>query len=197
MKKIDDEVELVDPDHPRPSVKTGKIRCGFCVTGHHDKCCIAIPLGKDSTRHTWRCACNCNIGRTKCVNCNRRDVEVTSQSTCLDAEDCKVYRDTKRRQYMAELTGTVPPEIPGDGQTPKPKPRASVAKVCLCCGEPTRGGKFLPGHDARYLSLQLKRYLEEDDKGAVLEEVRQISESLLGKLQIRVKKVTQESEAQQ
>ena len=194
MNKTDDEIELVEPDYPRPSVKTGKIRCGFCITGNHDKCCIAIPQGKGTTRHIWRCACNCVTGRTKCVNCSRRDIEVTGQSTCLDAEDCRIYRDTKRRQYMAELTGKPIVDTPSDGQVmdaiTRPKARA-VSKVCLCCGEPTRGGKFLPGHDARFLSLQLKRYLEEDDQDAVLEEVRRISAALLGKLQTRITQATQ------
>lgn len=27
--------------------------------------------------------------------------------------------------------------------------------ACLCCGEPTRGGKFLPGHDSRFLKVKL------------------------------------------
>lgn len=30
--------------------------------------------------------------------------------------------------------------------------------TCLCCGEPTQGGRFLPGHDARYAS-QMNRTL--------------------------------------
>jgi hypothetical protein len=26
---------------------------------------------------------------------------------------------------------------------------------CLCCGEPTKGGKFLPGHDSKYLTTKI------------------------------------------
>ena len=42
---------------------------------------------------------------------------------------------------------------PREGRTPRP---------CLCsCGGTTRGGRFLPGHDAR-LHGELKRNLEKD-----------------------------------
>jgi hypothetical protein len=42
----------------------------------------------------------------------------------------------------------------------KPKPRTGE---CECCGEPTRGGRFLPGHDAKLVSTLLERIRSGDD----------------------------------
>ncbi len=39
--------------------------------------------------------------------------------------------------------------------------RGRQPRPCLCCGDATRGGRFLPGHDAR-LYGELKRNLEKD-----------------------------------
>ena len=40
---------------------------------------------------------------------------------------------------------------------------------CICeCGGQTKGGEFLPGHDARYKSALLKRYIENDDSEALM-----------------------------
>lgn len=39
---------------------------------------------------------------------------------------------------------------------------------CECCGEPTRGGRFLPGHDAR-LASALKKRVESGDADAYAE----------------------------
>lgn len=40
--------------------------------------------------------------------------------------------------------------------------------TCLCgCGRPT-GGEFAPGHDARYKSQLLARYLDQDDSEALV-----------------------------
>ena len=32
---------------------------------------------------------------------------------------------------------------------------------CLCCTGPTRGGQFLPGHDARYASILISAYRQQ------------------------------------
>ena len=45
---------------------------------------------------------------------------------------------------------------------PTPATRPATSKTqCLCCGEPTRGGRFRPGHDSRYL----KKLASEITKG--------------------------------
>lgn len=51
----------------------------------------------------------------------------------------------------------------------KPKPKAGK---CECCGEPTRGGRFLPGHDARLASALVARVRTAGDEKAYAELVR-------------------------
>ena len=63
---------------------------------------------------------------------------------------------------VAEATGAATPAAAKE-------PKAKVAKTgtCICgCGGTTKGGKFLPGHDARFHGL-LKRGLTEDEARAI------------------------------
>lgn len=50
-------------------------------------------------------------------------------------------------------------------------PRASVGE-CECCGEVTRGGRFLPGHDAKMASELVARIRNNGDAEAYAEMVR-------------------------
>ena len=66
-----------------------------------------------------------------------------------------------------ELGRSGSPNTPGDPETvndgpAEDRPRAGEPRPCLCsCGGTTRGGTFLPGHDARLHGV-LKRNLEKD-----------------------------------
>lgn len=44
-----------------------------------------------------------------------------------------------------------------------------VVPSCLCCGEPTRGGDFLPGHDAKYKAHLIREALAGGNPDAVTE----------------------------
>lgn len=171
-------------EHPRPPARTKKLRCGFCADGKHGDCCIAVRWGKHGER-VWRCACTCETATTgtRCLDCGRKGREVTDRSVCVDQDECRGYIQSRRRDYMAELTGQPQPE--GD-DTPRrlPKHRTPARGQCLCCGTPTRGGKFLPGHDAKWLSTQIKTYLETGDN-RVEQQVREISSALHAKFVAR------------
>jgi len=155
------------------------VRCGWCLTGDHANCAATIEMGvpaqgkKASGRFTWRCPCRepgCANARTRCIRCRRRDVEVTEQlSECVDAEDCRDYLTRKR---AADPTFRIIDEIrrrrtaqrdEKSSETPRKAgttPSRPSAGECLCCGEPTRGGKFLPGHDSRYIKAQAEAYVK-------------------------------------
>ena len=45
----------------------------------------------------------------------------------------------------------VVPVVQEKARQARPRPHPA----CRCCGEPTKGGKFLPGHDSKYLSQLL------------------------------------------
>jgi hypothetical protein len=48
-------------------------------------------------------------------------------------------------------------------RNPRPKPKPKTGS-CECCGEPTRGGRFLPGHDAKLASALKGRVVSGDSK---------------------------------
>lgn len=174
----------------RPAAKTKRVRCGYCLTGNHQGCAVAVRCGeKKVDKMIWRCACACETAQsTKCVDCNRRGVEVTSYSTCIDPEDCRSYLQTKRRENMRDLTGSA--EYDPDNPT-QPRPTRLPRKAttsggkCTCCGEPTRGGKFLPGHDARWVSSKVAEYTETKDN-RIPAEILAVSEALHAKFMKRV-----------
>src|SRR6185295_6510033 len=142
--------------------------CGFRNTGNHAKCVIGT-VKRDSSRYpggvVWRCKCTDSVctairdaspvKRTECANRKRSEVD---QETwlCIDTADCHAVvtarRDSdpllaniRKASEMAEITET-------EKATEK---REKVAKTgtCVCgCNGTTKGGKFLPGHDARFVS---------------------------------------------
>lgn len=68
---------------------------------------------------------------------------------------------------------------------------ASPGGKCLCCGEATKGGVFLPGHDARYVSRQADAFVaaDADEKGKILDLLEvQLSARLMAKWVARVER---------
>ena len=49
-------------------------------------------------------------------------------------------------------------------------PARTDSGQCLHCGEPTKGGLFLPGHDAAYLAAIVKNIKGEDGVAHTLDE---------------------------
>lgn len=168
---------ITEDHHPRPSAKSRKVRCGFCADGKHANCCVAIRWGKHGER-IWRCSCTCETATTgtRCLDCGRKGREVTDRSVCVDQDECRGYVQSRRRDYM-----TGQPQLDGDGAPRRlPKHRTPAGGRCICCEAPTRGGRFLPGHDARWLSAQVKAYIETGDN-RVEQQVREVSAALHAK----------------
>lgn len=66
----------------------------------------------------------------------KRDAEIAAHMA--DRERYNKERQEKERRRMTEA------------KTPKPK-AGKEPRACLCgCGEMTKGGRFIPGHDARF-----------------------------------------------
>lgn len=145
--------------------------CGFCQSGHHNRCAIGVkytgdqPHAKYPEGIVWRCNCpicqNEAKGKMKCARCNNTKTEEINPETweCLDTEAChstvqrrldnnpliQQLREIKERVDMAKAT-----ESKAKAEKAAKAPKEPT--FCVCCGEPTKGGKFLPGHDARYVS---------------------------------------------
>lgn len=146
------------------TIRDGGHQCGFCGSGNTEKCVRGTkymgdqPHAKYPEGVVW--VCKNAGGKRRCARCNNRKTKEINPETweCFDIEAChgtiekrlaedpfyQELREIKERVNMAKITEN--------------KEKAEkVAKVkepthCACCGEQTKGGKFLPGHDARYVS---------------------------------------------
>lgn len=180
---------IVDTPPPAPAKKPkrepgvvypGKMACGHCGTGRHSSCVVATENGDWSLT---RCGCGCppSLG-ARCLDCGERNpLLVAPDMHCVDRLDCEAaiaarlavnpihqvlqqaLADKRRRQaeYEAahpELTQAKQERLAGLRQS------RPTSGSCLCCGGPTKGGLFLPGHDAR-LVARLARSV--DDGGSV------------------------------
>ncbi len=140
--------------------------CGFCSTGNHERCSVGVKHDGQHNKYpngvVWVCTCKvCGPNRRKCAHCNNRTTEEVSPETweCFDVEGCHALVEAKRendplsRQLREIQEKTQMAKIEND----KAKARKQAAKKepveCACgCGDNTKGGKFLPGHDARFVS---------------------------------------------
>lgn len=147
-------------------IRIGPLICGFCSSGHHNHCPRAIRNGNGSI---VVCNCDqpyCGSQVERCLDCkNETDGEVRNWR-CLDREACA---DTQRKKLDANptirLIREVEKRVTENATTEKAARQEKAPKeptFCSCgCNGATRGGKFLPGHDARFVSQQVKAVLAE------------------------------------
>ena len=148
-------------------------RCGFCGTGNHENCAIGIKHHGKHEKYkngiVWACKCTeggCTPGRRKCADCGNRVTEEVDPDTwtCFDSLACQTVIETRREDnpFLAQLRDI--------------KERVNMAKIenaekvkaekapkvgsCACCGGETKGGNFLPGHDARFVSSIVSTIVE-------------------------------------
>lgn len=144
--------------------------CGFCNDGNHDKCAIGIKFDESRGAHkkwpegiVWVCRCtngSCTTGRRKCAYCGNRTTEEIDPTTweCLDIEACRAKVQAKRDNdpFLAQLREikekTDMAKIEENKTKAEKKAATKEPTFCLVTGEPTKGGKFKPGMDARYVS---------------------------------------------
>ena len=55
-----------------------------------------------------------------------------------------------------------------------------TSRECKCCGEPTKGGRFLPGHDSRYLSRLVEQFTDSTKRAAAEEpeDIRRLAHAI-------------------
>lgn len=145
-------------------------KCGFCNDKNHARCAVGV---KHAGRHdkypqgvVWTCTCEeggCTTGRRKCAYCNNRNTEEVDPGTweCFDIEACRATVQAKREsdplyhqlneiQRRAEMA-KIENAAEKTAKRAESKPKTGTC-VCGCAGT-TKGGKFLPGHDARFVSV--------------------------------------------
>lgn len=134
---------------------------------YHSKCKGAYPWG--ANRSLLLCACPAHEGELRCHLCDHRHTDPADydeyQRQCADLTACagrlehaeQVSASSPLRQMIAELKTAA--------TTPAPtRTRAGKApRDCECgCGGMTRGGRFIPGHDAKLKSVLLRRAADGD-----------------------------------
>lgn len=174
--------------------------CGHCNVNHHGTCPGGVRNGNGTI---YLCGCDCErASKVRCTDCNNRNPEeVGTDWRCIDRDACAA--DVARRvaespigKFLAqwrterarEAHGAT--ESTGDAQTHRvstPRPSRApreAGRACLCgCEGMTKGGKFLPGHDSKYLNILVELGADEARKLA-----RAVSEAFAAKLEKRIAK---------
>lgn len=184
------------PQSTKPSPRIGTHPCGFHASSDGSKCPGATRNGDGSV-----IICPRYQGPTRCLDCGSTERVREDTWTCVDVEGC---RDAIRARVESNPTirqlREIQRALAADRPTPTttktigtaPRAARSTRGECLCCGEPTRGGRFLPGHDSRYLTHLVERYNDPTKRtqGEQPEDIRrlahQVSEAFGGKFDKRV-----------
>lgn len=150
-------------------------RCNFCATGHHGSCPGAVRNARPGGRLV---KCYCCSREPYCVDCRATEDVSAVDWACLDRLACasrvadrlatnplhqqlqacrseSAERARRIRLAAEAIKRGVPADEIDEFERPeekKPRPPRLSVGVCECCGEATRGGRFLPGHDARLKS---------------------------------------------
>jgi hypothetical protein len=139
---------------------TSAYMCGFCQSGKHQLCPRAIENGN---KGIYLCPCaepNCGGKILSCRNCKRVHDDVTPDTRlCVDRDACEarvlakrnsnpLFQNIVRIQEIHMANKTADAKVKREA-----KPKTGVCK-CGCEGV-TKGGNFLPGHDARFVSEQV------------------------------------------
>ncbi|QXJ40722.1 hypothetical protein [Curtobacterium phage Parvaparticeps] len=144
--------------------------CGFCVASpgneRHDLC----PSAVESNGRALRCPCGCQRSRQiRCFTCDRREDEHLGQEVdhatwrCFDLDSCAAALEarlaTNPTIALIRSIAREKNERSEKPTLPRTSPAARKSGACLHCGEATKGGLFLPGHDAAWLSQMVKELI--------------------------------------
>lgn len=167
------------PTVAAPKAVTLKLPCGFCAQGLHARCPGATP-GPGGARQLcpcWAADEQYTAGHqpVRCRECGAPD-ELDTTLVCLDRTECLLRVEQAQAGNPTHLMivacygdrVTTDPDKPA--QTPKQAKAAKAAaakpksRPCTCgCGGTTKGGAFLPGHDARFVSDLVKDVVDTTD----------------------------------
>lgn len=183
---------------PQAPVRLQQVVCAYCASNAHEQCPGAIRI--PATERVIVCKC-CTPESGMCTTCGNRNRDEVDPITwyCLDRYACSariqarceqspLYRmlqdvrldsaahrrrqrlDVERMQSNGLPTGE-PDSFQTTNQGRVRGPARPKSGNCLCCGEPTKGGKFRPGHDAK-MKGKLQRAAVSGDQSAVDELVK-------------------------
>lgn len=162
--------------------------CGFCADGNHARCPHAIENGK--VHGLWFCNCaepNCGGKILSCIHCKKVHDDVTPDTRqCVDRDACAARIQVRRDNdpnYQNIITIIEENKVAKVAEKAVKAEKAAKTGICKCgCEGTTKGGNFLPGHDARFVSEQVGHVTGKNKTEAVArKEVLAVSESLAAK----------------
>lgn len=187
-----------------PQPKYLKNPCGFCSTDHHESCPRGFRSGNgsvmlcpcESTQHPSR-----PHESPRCLECRNDDIDELDEKLwlCIEIADCEARVNNRldknpsmqmiHEAYLNADVRKAADKIARPARNRNPG-RPSTGK-CLCCGEPTAGGLFLPGHDARLVSQTAKKVEAGADPIVTLGEFKElgVSDALYAKLQRKLERL--------
>lgn len=181
-------------------VRFSKHPCGFCAhTQSHEKCPSGVLNG--NMTQVLRCPCGCPRSlEVRCIKCNSREQSEISPETwtCLDADGCEARREHKiLHDPVIQSIRALSSSAKKQERAAKQEQRAASSRrggggqpsLCLHCGEPTKGGRFLPGHDAAFLSFAVKQVREGENTADNIRaswRILGISDALTAKFEKRI-----------
>lgn len=142
--------------------------CGFCSVGvhpvgKHPHCPRAIRNGVNAPNKIITCECpvdGCGDQVLRCLDCKTEEEGAIDPAdwSCFDRSECRARIQARMDsnpliQQLREVRSTAMARVANE-KAEKAEKKAATPKTgnCVHCGEPTKGGKFLPGHDAAYVS---------------------------------------------
>lgn len=169
---------------PTSPVRLQQVVCAFCTNKAHGQCPGAIRIPDTERVIVCKCCTPKHGMCTTCGHREKGEVDPITWY-CLDRyacsarvqarmtaspvhrmlQDVRLDAAAKRRRLRIEAgriqSGIDPSdpseadsfEVRGNGKPRKPSRPKSGS--CLCCDEATKGGRFLPGHDAKMVSRLL------------------------------------------
>lgn len=158
--------------------------CGFCNNHDHEHCPHAIRNGN---KGLWFCACagpNCGGKILSCIDCKKvHDDVLPDTRTCVDKDACTARIEARRNNdpfFQRVVRAEERAKMTKQAENTEKREKVAKEADCSCgCGGKTKGGKFLPGHDARFVSEQVGHVLGKNKKEDVARaEVAAISEAL-------------------
>ena len=128
-------------------VAKGHTFCGFCSTGNHDTCRGGYRNGDGSV---LICGCECADSKPEfCHHCKSTSPDDLGRPWLCDDRDACEGRLRARMEADEFITNMT------RFQGAETRSRSGRSAACLCCGEATKGGKFLPGHDSKWLNQKI------------------------------------------
>lgn len=166
-------------------------RCQFCAEGIHASCPGAV---RNARRGGKLILCYCCRTEPRCLGCGHEENIDQTDWSCTDRMACTMRvadrlamsplhqqlqqcrsDSAERQRRIRATTDLIRRELPADEQDEFDRPQEKKPRVprpavgaCGCCGEPTKGGQFLPGHDAK-LKSRLREAAKGGDVGASAE----------------------------